>query len=224
MELDAELAGCVCAGADEDELGAWIVEEVGRIEVDKAFVVKLALEGRRVFWFARGRQAGAGRGVGVGILDRDNDTGLLTDVELLLRFAGSSGEFKGVRDVRVVFVAGDEVNAFAGGARGRLEAFAAGLCLVALRIEFLVELLGSARDEVNESPGALVLLDVREAFAADYDATEKIFRGGLENGVEALDVGEAVDGGGVKLRAIEKEDVAAFENFGHLGTACEGWE
>src|ERR1700730_8753848 len=144
MKLDAELAGGVCAGADEDELSAGIVEEVGRIKVDKARVVKFAFERRRVFWFARGRQAGAGRGIGVGILDRDNDTRLLTDVELLLRFAGSSGEFKGVRDVRVVFVAGDEVKAFAGGARGRLEAFAAGLCLGALRVEVLVGLLRRA--------------------------------------------------------------------------------
>jgi hypothetical protein len=32
-----------------------------------------------------------------------------------------------------------------------------------------------------------------------------------------------VDGGSVKLGAVEEEDVAAFENVGHFGPAREGW-
>lgn len=217
MQLNAELTGGVGASANKDELGAGIIEEVRRIKVDKALVLKFAFEWRRVFRFARGWQAGAGRGSGFGILDSDNDAGLLTNVELLLCFAGIPRKFKGVRKVSVIFVTGNQIYALAGRTCGGFHAFAASLGLVLLRIEFLVELSGTMRDEINESPCALVLLDVRQAFASDDDATENRFGRGLENGVEALHVAEAVDRGDVKPWAVEEEDVAAFENFRHAG-------
>jgi hypothetical protein len=67
-QLDAGFADGIRAGADQDEFGAGIVEEVGRIEVDKALPLEFALQRRGIFRLREGGKPARGGELASGFL------------------------------------------------------------------------------------------------------------------------------------------------------------
>jgi hypothetical protein len=173
VQLEAQFPRRVPGRADDHELHALMVKPLRRVELCEPPaaepVAKVFRQSGRPTRSSHPRRRGRVR-----ITNNDDVACPTFDPHRPLSVAELTGQLEGVRQMAVPIVVGDEVAAFAGGARRWLVALAAGPRLVRPSAELRPEVLRPVGYQRDEGPGPLMAVRRREVLGADHDVAQAV--------------------------------------------------